>query len=433
MMAAPGIPLWQATAMPGPATAPLATDATAGVAIVGAGFLGLSAAAALAGAGQDVVVVEAAGIGAGASGLNAGFVVPHFSRADPATLAERLPQPMAERMLALLESGADRVFALAAEAELGRQAEQTGWLQPAHDAQAAEALKRRVAMWQARGRPVHWLDATTIAGRTGTSFYHGALEDLSGGMINPLAYLRGLARRAIAAGARVHTQTAALDLVAAKGGHALRLSTGATLHARRVLLATNAGTSGAARPLGRTVLPLSVYQIATEPLSPAVVARIAPRRQPVSDTRTNIFTYRLDADNRLISGGMALIPHGAEARMARRIVGRLARELELAEVPKPAYVWRGTAAMTGDGLPLLTTPGDGVIGAVGCNGRGVAFTTVLGEALGAWIAAGADPQQAPLPLVQARALPVRGLARWAPSLVLLRGLWADRHRAGWRS
>ncbi|MCL4676286.1 MAG: FAD-dependent oxidoreductase, partial [Pararhodobacter sp.] len=134
-----------------------------------------------AGAGQDVVVVEAAGIGAGASGLNAGFVVPHFSRADPATLAERLPQPMAERMLALLESGADRVFALAAEAELGRQAEQTGWLQPAHDAQAAEALKRRVAMWQARGRPVHWLDAATIAGRTGSGFYHGALEDLSGG------------------------------------------------------------------------------------------------------------------------------------------------------------------------------------------------------------------------------------------------------------
>lgn len=432
VMAVLGKPLWESTTPPGPASEPLRINATAEVAIVGAGFLGLSAAATLAAAGVDVAVIEAGEIGAGASGRNAGFVVPHFSRADPASLAQRLPQSAAERMLGLLESGADRVFEVARDAELGRQAEQTGWLQPAHGAEAAAALQRRVAMWQARGRPVRWLDRATIAERTGVNFYHGALEDDSGGMINPLAFARGLARCALAAGARLYTQTSALDITTDGAGHILRLSTGATLHARRVLLASNAGTLGAARPLGRRVLPLTVYQIATEPLPAEIVARIAPRRQPVSDTRTNIFTYRLDADNRLISGGMALIPYRAEARMARRIVERLARELGLPAVPKVEHVWRGTAAMTSDGLPLLTTLGAGIVGAVGCNGRGVAFTTVLGEALGTWLAEGADPQDTPLPLVLARPLPVRGLARWAPSLVLLRGLWADRQAMGHR-
>lgn len=432
MTSAIGTLLWDATAPPGPVTTPLVADATTQVAIVGAGFLGLAAAAALAGAGVDVVVVEAGEVGAGASGRNAGFVVPHFSRADPATLAQRLPQPVAERLLALLESGADRVFELAREADLGRQAEQHGWLQPAQGAEAAVTLQKRVEMWQARGRPVRWLDRATVAERTGMAVYDGALEDLSGGMINPLAFVRALARRALAAGARLHTHTAALDIVARGQGHALRLSTGATLRAGRVLLASNAGTFGAARPLGRNVVPLSVYQIATAPLPADIVARIAPRRQPVSDTRTNIFTYRLDADNRLISGGMALVPYAAEARMARRIVERLARELSLARVPQVEHVWRGTAAMTSDGMPLLTTLGNGIFAAVGCNGRGVAFTTVLGEALGQWIAAGADPAVAPVPLAPSRPLPVRGLAQWAPSLVLLRGLWAD-HRATGRN
>jgi glycine/D-amino acid oxidase-like deaminating enzyme len=405
----------------------LGNDASVDVAIVGGGFLGLSAAAALASAGVGVIVLEAGEIGAGASGRNAGFVVPHFSRADPATLARRLPQLAAERMLALLESGADRVFQLARESNMGRQAEQTGWLQPAHGPESADALQRRVQMWQARKRPVRWLDRETVAERTGMTFYHGALEDMSGGIINPLAFVRGLAQRAIDAGARVHTGTAALDYARVGDGYCLHLSGGASLHARRILFATNAGTTGAARTMGRNVLPLSVYQIATEPVSAEIVTRIAQRRQPVSDTRTNIFTYRLDADNRLVSGGMALIPFNAEARMARRIVERLARELDLAVVPQVENVWRGTAAMTGDGLPLLSTLGDGVFGAVGCNGRGLAFATVLGEAVGRWIAEGCDPREAPLPLAQSRPLPVRSLAQWAPSLVLLRGLWADRH------
>lgn len=427
LKAAAGTPLWQATALPGPLTGPLVNDASVDVTIVGAGFLGLSAAAALASAGVDVVVLEAGEIGAGASGRNAGFVVPHFSRADPATLARRLPQLAAERMLALLECGADRVFDLAREANLGRHAEQTGWLQPAHGPVSADALQRRVQMWQARGRPVRWLDRAAVAERTGMKFYHGALEDMAGGIINPLAFLRGLARRALAAGARLHTETAALEYVPGGDGYSLRLSSGATLHTRRILLATNAGTTGAARTLGQTVLPLSVYQIATEPMPAEIVTRIAQRRQPVSDTRTNIFTYRLDADSRLVSGGMALIPFKAEARMARRIVERLARELDLAAVPNVENVWRGTAAMTGDGLPLLSTLGKGIFGAVGCNGRGLAFATVLGEAVGRWIAEGSDPRAAPLPLAQARPLPVRSLAQWAPSLVLLRGLWVDRH------
>lgn len=426
MKAAPDDTLWHARSGAGPRLAPLAGDARADVVIVGGGFLGLSAALAFAERRIDAIVLEGGEIGAGASGRNAGFVVPHFSRADPAAVRAALAPPQAERLLRIVETGAERVFDLSRRLDLGREAEQVGWLQPAHSAAAARMLEARVAEWQARGRPVTFLSPAEIAERTGTGIYRGALADASGGVVNPLALARGMARLAAEAGARIHTGTPVALMRADAGGWTLTTATGATVGADRVLLATNAGTFGAAGPLGRAAVPLHVYQIATRPLDAATRARIAPQRQPVSDTRTNIFTYRLDADDRLISGGMALVPVAAEARMARRIARRLADELALPAVPEVEHVWRGTAAMTQTALPLLARHGEGAFGAVGCNGRGVAFTTRFGAALADWMADGADPAEAPLPLEPPRPVPLRPLARMAPSLILLRGMRADR-------
>ncbi|HZO23470.1 MAG TPA: FAD-binding oxidoreductase, partial [Steroidobacteraceae bacterium] len=68
--------LWSATATPGPVLGPLMTDAQADVVIVGGGYTGLSAALHLSEAGRDVVLLEAAEVGEGASGLNGGQVIP---------------------------------------------------------------------------------------------------------------------------------------------------------------------------------------------------------------------------------------------------------------------------------------------------------------------------------------------------------------------
>ncbi|MCC5971804.1 MAG: FAD-binding oxidoreductase [Pararhodobacter sp.] len=413
--------LWHATtAQPAPRPG-LKAGATTDVAIIGGGFLGLSCALHLALAGVSVRVLEARRIGWGASGRNAGFVVPHFSRADPMMIRARLGADAGARLLDLVAQGGDMVFDLARRAGLGAQAEQNGWLQPAHSAAMAQALQVRVRDWQALGRPVEWLDARAMAARSGMKLYYGALRDASGGMINPLAYALGLAQLAEDAGAMLHEETPVTDLTRASDGWTLSTPAG-PLHAGRVLLATNAETRGAARPLGRAVLPLTVHQIATTPLDADTVARIAPNREPASDTRTNIFTWRLDADNRLISGGMALVPLGAGTRLPQKIVQRAIRELRLPADITLAHAWHGTAAMTTDALPLLTEIAPGLTGAVGCNGRGVAFTTALGRALAQ---AMADNGPLPLPTKHPYPIPFRPLARHAPALVLARGLWSD--------
>ena len=66
--------LWERTAPPAPAAPALDGEKTADVAIVGAGYTGLSAALHLAGQGVDVIVLEAEEAGFGGSGRNVGLV-----------------------------------------------------------------------------------------------------------------------------------------------------------------------------------------------------------------------------------------------------------------------------------------------------------------------------------------------------------------------
>ena len=65
-------------AAPAPAAVPLTGRPHVGVAVIGAGFTGLSAALHLAEAGVDVAVLEAKEVGWGASGRAFGQVVPYL-------------------------------------------------------------------------------------------------------------------------------------------------------------------------------------------------------------------------------------------------------------------------------------------------------------------------------------------------------------------
>ena len=77
--------VWEETAVPAPAVPPLAGTQRAGVLVVGAGYLGLSAALHLAQSGVDVIVVDAELPGWGASGRSGGQVIPGL-KYDPGEL-----------------------------------------------------------------------------------------------------------------------------------------------------------------------------------------------------------------------------------------------------------------------------------------------------------------------------------------------------------
>lgn len=402
---------------------PVPAQSDTDIAIIGGGFSGLTAALHLAQRGRRVTVLEAGEPGMGASGVNAGFVVPNFAKADPAAVRARLGRQKADRLLRMIGAGAERVFGTIRKEAIDCAAEQTGWMHVAHSADMLPMLAQRVADWNELGRPLKLLSADEARALTAARHCHGALLDPSGGMLNPLAYARGLAMAAMRAGATVHGD-APVTARRREGAGWVLSGPGFQVTAQQVLLCTNAHRTGIARELGKFTVPLRVYQIATAPLSGDAAARLSPARIPFADTRANLFTARLTHDNRLVSGGMAVLPFRAQHRLAGRIANRLAAEFGLSHTPEIASIWQGTAAMTLDFLPHLYNLGPGFWGGIGCNGRGIALTAMLGEVM-ADLASGVPVGELPVPVAQAKLPLPRFATSLATSATVAQIRWSD--------
>lgn len=420
--------LWHSTARPIPPFPPLTGGAEADLLVVGGGFTGLSAALHAAEAGLRVVLAEAETIAFGATGRNAGFVVPNFAKVDPDEVRARLGEPRAARLLEMAAGSADLVFALIRRHAIASDALQSGWVQPSHSDAALARARERVRQWQALGRPVELLDAAEVQALTGVKGWRGGWIDRSGGVLNPVAYARGLALAAAGAGAAIHEGTPVTGLT--PEGQGWRATTpGGGIRAKRVLLATNAHAGALWPRLARSFFPLRVFQIATEPLPQSLRSRLLPGGQCVSDSRRNLFTFRFDAENRLITGGMHILRPGAATRVPRTILARMARALDLPDTPRLQFAWSGMAAVSPDFLPRVIEPAPGLLAAFACNGRGIALTTAMGPGLARW--AGGEPADtlAP-PLVPLRTIPLHGLARMAPNALLPFSILRDRRESG---
>ena len=157
--------LWEASAPPPPATAPLAGDVAVEVAIVGGGFTGLSAALHLAEAGTSVALLEGVEIGFGGSGRNVGLV-----NAGLWVMPEALPAVLGEvhgpRLLDLLGQAPQAVFDLVARHGMDCQAEHAGTLHCAVGPKGLAEVAERARQWRARGADVELLDGAETARRS---------------------------------------------------------------------------------------------------------------------------------------------------------------------------------------------------------------------------------------------------------------------------
>lgn len=378
--------LWAATAVAGPDTPTLTDSITVDVAIVGAGFCGLRTALELAKAGTSVAVIDAGDIGWGASGRNGGQVNP-IGHESPATVASRWHLPLehdqVQRYVHFTTSAANGLFDLVREHNIDCDAEQNGWIRAAHGNKALPAFQAMFDGWQATGTPIRLLDHNELEQLSGTSAYTMGWLAKHGGSVQPLSYARGLARAALNAGAKIFTHSKAHSLQQTESGWRLRTAQG-NVDADTVVLCANGYTDQLFKGLRETVVPVVSIQGATQPLTKAQIDTILPQRQTFADTRRVIFYFRKAADNRLVFGSAGNNPDKPGISDRQRLIKGLRTVYPQFPELDIDYIWGGRIAVTRDHLPHIHELAPGVITGLGCNGRGVAMASAMGQQLALW-------------------------------------------------
>jgi len=399
--------LWGASAPPAPPTDALLGPAETDVAVIGAGYTGLSTALHLAEAGVAVTVLEAEAIGFGGAGRNVGLVNAGMW-VKPEALLATLGPDYGDRLLRFLGGAPQVVFDLVARHGIACEAVHAGTLHCAVGAEGLADVEDRARQWRAYQAPVELLDAEETRWRIGGGRYAGALLDRRAGTIQPLAYARGLAGAALRAGARIHTGSPVGGVERAGAGWRLTTPTGALL-ARRVVAAGDAYASRVFPELRGQQVHLPYFNFATAPLPAVLRAGILAGGEGCWDTREVLSSFRLDAAGRLVFGSVGALeaPDAAVHRAwAERAMTRVFPQL--AGIPFES-AWYGKIGMTADNLPRLHVLGEGILAVAGYNGRGIAPGTVFGRALAEHLLGERPLEAMPLPVAKAEAAPLRAV------------------------
>lgn len=397
--------LWEHTAVAGDKYPALSDERTVDVVVIGGGYGGLSAAMHLAEQGADVAVVEGEDIGFGGAGRNSGLVNAGMW-VMPDDIIKTLGPEYGERLIECLGRAPDTVYELIAKHGIACQPERNGTLHCAVGGSGLDEINERARQWARRGVEVRVLSAAETGSRLGTSKFAGALEDRRAGTIQPLSYVRGMAKAASGAGAKIFTQSRVQEIV--RAGTEWKVSTAqGCLLAGWVIVASEAYSNAACERVRAAFVYLPFFNIATKPLSPAQSALVMKSGQAIIDTRKIISAVRLDASRRLIIGSVgALRGAGKEVHLAwaRRSLETLFPQLGKIELES---AWYGQIGMTDDHLPKFDKLGPNMISIGGYNGRGIAPGTVFGKLAADLVTGRITEDSLPLPVGQPVVRPIR--------------------------
>jgi glycine/D-amino acid oxidase-like deaminating enzyme len=361
------------------------------VAVIGAGFTGLSAARTLARRGAKVAVLESETIGWGASSRNGGMVLSGMKLGVNKLIA-RYGRERTRRMYAASLASLDCVEAIIREEAMDCDFSRCGHLEVAckqnhfdDSARQAEVIAREF------NHSLRVVQRQELSSEIGSTIYYGGMVDEVSAGCNPARYVAGLARAAMKAGAEVceHTRVEHLLRQSRQGEAGWKLVTSrGPLWAHEVFVGTSGYTGKATPALRKKLIPIGSFIITTEVLSEALARTLSPRNRMIYDSKNYLYYYRLTPDCRMLFGGRAAFFPETD-RTIRRSAEILRRGMievypQLRET-KIDYVWGGTLDFAFDIMPHAGQL-DRLYYAVGYAGHGVAMATYQGQKIAELIA-----------------------------------------------
>ena len=380
---------WDAILPPAFARETLAGETGCDVAIVGAGFAGLSAARRLLQIepGLSVVILDAGRIAEGAAGRNSGFMIdlPHeLTSADYAGAGEAR-----DRVLTRLNRHA---IDFAGEAVRDYRIpegyfQRTGKINGAATNAGMNANRSYAAHLRALDEPHELLDAQAMQQITGSAYYGGGLFTPGTAMLQPAGYVRGLAQGLEGAGVRIHERSPVLRFE--DMGRGWRLVTGAGwVEAARVILANNGHLESFGFKQGR-LMHILLSACMTEELGAEALGRLGGREcwgitpsDPMGTTVRRISTAQ--GGNRIVVRQGAYYRPGMKtsARDLARLVRRMRAKFD-ARFPALAgvrfeYAWSGHLCLSRNAVSVMRELEPGLFSACVQNGLGTARGTLTG-------------------------------------------------------
>ena len=364
----------------------------ADVAVIGAGFTGLSAARTLAKLGAKVAVLESEVIGWGASSRNGGMVLTGM-KLGVNQLISRYGREITQRMYAASLASIDCVEQIVQEEKINCDFSRCGHLEVACKqkhfddyARQSEVIAREF------NHTLRVVQKNDLSSEIGSTIYYGGMLDETSAGCNPARYVAGLARAAMSAGTTIfehaRVQTIQRDSRQGEPGWKIATSRG-PLWAHEVLVATSGYTGPATPALRKRIIPIGSFIITTEVLPQKLARELSPRNRMIYDSKNYLYYYRLTPDRRMLFGGRAaFFPENDQTvRRSAEILrhGMVSVYPQVADA-KIDYVWGGTLDFTFDIMPHAGQL-DGMYYALGYAGHGVAMATYQGQKVAELMAA----------------------------------------------
>ncbi|MBV9568700.1 MAG: FAD-binding oxidoreductase [Hyphomicrobiales bacterium] len=385
------MPYWWEAWRPNSEESDASLPSRASVAIVGAGYAGLSAAIELSDNGIDACVVEANDPGFGASTRNGGAVSGGVNVGK--SFSGKSIDPQSDRAARMISDAADAfslIERIIEREEIACCWEKRGRFVGAWAPKHYEAMAHRVDLLNRAGNSgCTMLPRERQREEIASDYYHGGMVVERSGKLHPALYYKGLLDAARRRKIKICGKAPVAKIT--RQGTTWRLETArGEISADEVVIATNGYTGNVTPRLKRRVIPIASHIIATEELAPELAASLFPRGRTVSDTRRVLCYYRMSPDGkRMIFGGRARftpVSTQTSAPILHRFM--LDRFPQLRGV-RVTHAWTGNVAFTLDAVPHMGRE-EMMHYALGCNGSGVAMMTYLGYQTGRKIAGRAN-------------------------------------------
>lgn len=382
----PGPAAWNAVLPPQGPAREVTGDHSADWIIIGAGFAGLSAARRLSQLRPDdrVVVIEARRVAQGPAGRNSGFMIdlPHdLSSSDYGGVLDKDLLLTSDNRYAI-----DFAQDMATEFGLGPEVfDRSGKINAAATSKGDEHNRDYARHLAAMGEPSEMLDADAMRAMTGTDYYRSGLYTSGAAIIQPAAFIRGIARGLVQKQIEIYENSPVVGLARSNVWTA-RCPNG-TVTAPKVILAVN-GHLNSFGFYKNQLMHVFTYASMTAPLTPEQAAKLGGHphwgvtpADPLGTTIRKIISpqgVRIVVRNRFTFDPSMQVDQARINRVARDHDTAFAARFPMLNDVGMQYRWGGRLCLSRNNVSVVQEVDTDLFSACCQNGLGTTRGTLSG-------------------------------------------------------